>query len=45
MKPRGLTEHRMNLPGRHTVIDDKAETDLGQREVNGVERPPFGSVG
>jgi hypothetical protein len=26
-------------------IDDKAETDLGQRDVNGVERPPFGSVG
>jgi hypothetical protein len=33
VKTRGLTEDRMNLLGRHAVIDDEVETDLGQREV------------
>ena len=33
MKTRGLTKRRMDLLGSHAVIDDKVETDLGQREV------------
>ena len=33
MKTRGLTEDFMDLLRRHAVIDDKVETDLGQREV------------
>jgi hypothetical protein len=33
VKTRGLTKGCMDLLGRHAVIDDKVEADLGQREV------------
>ena len=33
MKTRGLAEDGLNLLRRHAVIDDKVETDLGQREA------------
>jgi hypothetical protein len=31
VKTRGLTKDRINLLGRHPVIDNKVETDRGQR--------------